>query len=218
MKKISIGRRLGLRVLQWILGDPELSRTAEINKILFERVADGRGSHKFTNPQVIIGDYTYGFHRECFISYHPEDRISIGKFCSIANGVRFIFGNHNLDFVSTFPFRALCLNGPSYADAISKGPIIIGNDVWIGASSLILSGVTIGDGAVVAAGSVVTKDVPPYSVVGGVPAKTIKMRFTKPVVDSLLEIGWWNWPIEKIKENIDLFYNKPDITVLKNLV
>ena len=209
MKKPTLLRRAGLRVLLWILGDEHASRTAEINRILYERVADGRQLARFSHPQVEAGEHTYGLKRESFFAYHPDDRVRIGKFCSIADGVRFVFGGHRLDTISTFPFRAICFGDAPHADATSHGEIIVGHDVWIGVNAVILSGVTIGNGAVVAAGAVVTKDVPAYAVVGGVPAKLIKMRFEPDQVAALEKIQWWNWPLEKIRANLDLFYASP---------
>ena len=209
MKKPNLLRRAGLRVLLWILGDEHASRTAEINRVLYERATDGRQLARFSHPQVEVGEHTYGLKRESFFAYHPDDRVRIGKFCSIADGVRFVFGGHRLDTISTFPFRAICFGDAPHADATSHGEIVVGHDVWIGVNAVILSGVNIGNGAVVAAGAVVTKDVPAYAVVGGVPAKLIKMRFEPDEVAALEKIQWWNWPLEKIRANLDLFYASP---------
>jgi acetyltransferase-like isoleucine patch superfamily enzyme len=173
-------------------------------------------SGPFSHPQIEIGNFTYGLRREAFFPYHPDDRVRIGSFCSIADGVRFIFGGHRVDTVSTFPFRAVCFGGLPHVDALSKGGIVVGHDVWIGANALILSGVTIGNGAVVAAGAVVSKDIPPYAVVGGVPAKVIKMRFGRHQITVLEKIEWWNWPIEKIKENLELFYDAPEAFIRRH--
>ena len=209
MKKPNLLRRAGLRVLLWILGDEPASRTAEINRVLYERAADGRQLARFSHPQVEVGEHTYGLKRESFYAYHPDDRVRIGKFCSIADGVRFVFGGHRLDTISTFPFRAICFGDAPHADATSHGEIVVGHDVWIGVNAVILSGVKIGNGAVVAAGAVVTRDVPAYAVVGGVPAKLIKLRFEPDQVTALEKIQWWNWPLEKIRANLDLFYASP---------
>ena len=102
-----------------------------------------------------------------------------GSTCSIGDGVRFVFGEHRTDRVTTFPLRAICFNEAPHADALSKGDIVVGNDVWVGAGAIILSGVKIGNGAIVAAGAIVAKDVPLYSIVGGVPAKVIRMRLSE---------------------------------------
>lgn len=155
----------------------------------------------------------------------------IGRFCSIAENVRIAIGNHPTSvFVSTFPsfyyntesqIGFTFHEGNSLFEGLNRYPkgekeyqVVIGNDVWIGCNCLILSGVKIGDGAVIGAGSVVTKDVDPYSVVAGVPAKVIKYRFEEEQIHSLNSIKWWNWPIDKIKSrytsfsNIDSFINK----------
>lgn len=140
---------------------------------------------RLPNPRYQIGEYTYG---------GP-------KVYDWGDG-----GNHRMDWVSTYPFLAITDHWPE-AEGISghpwsKGDVVIGNDVWIGNGVTILSGVTIGDGAVVAARAVVVKDVPPYTVYGGNPAKFIKRRFSKKVSKKLLETAWWEWPREKIVRNI----------------
>ena len=211
MTRIGLLQRLALKVLACSLGRTEDSSTAAINSLLYVRQFDGRRqAPPFKHPQITVGDHTYGLKRECFFSYHPDDRVVIGKFCSIADGVKFVFGNHSVENITTFPLQALCFGGPPHADAISKGPIEIEHDVWIGANALILSGVKIGHGAVVAAGAVVTRDVPPYAVVGGVPAKLIKFRFREDQILDLQKIAWWDWPIDKIRQNAAHFYTKID--------
>jgi acetyltransferase-like isoleucine patch superfamily enzyme len=211
MKKLGFLQRLSLKLLTKILDNTEISQTHPINALLQTRISDGRSlAPAFTHPQISVGEYTYGLRRDCFFPYHPEDRVLLGKFCSIAEGVRFVFGEHRLDSISTFPFRALCGEGLPHADALSKGNITIGHDVWIGTHALILSGVTIGNGAVIAAGAVVSRDVPPYAVVGGVPARLIRMRLDPHQITALENIAWWNWPLEKIQENIELFYDAPE--------
>lgn len=157
--------------------------------------------------RVSIGAFTYGLTAHNFLLFKVTDRVTIGKYCSFANGVLIIAsGEHNYSAISNFPFYAHYLNHGSDIDTFSKGHITIGNDVWVGAKALILSGVSIGDGAVVAAGAVVTKDIPPYAIVGGVPAKIIKYRFTPKVIKDLLEIQWWNWDDNVIAKNLDNFY------------
>jgi acetyltransferase-like isoleucine patch superfamily enzyme len=217
MNKPSLLRRLGLRTLLWILGREQASRTCELNRVLYERSADGRQLARFAHPQVEVGEHTYGLRRECFFAYHPDDRVRIGKFCSLADGVKFVFGGHRVDTVSTFPFRAICFKDAPHADASSKGDIVVGHDVWIGVNALILSGVKIGNGAVVAAGAVVTKDVAPYAIVGGVPAKLVKMRFEPDQIAALEKIQWWNWALEKIENNLDLFYATPAAFIQRHL-
>jgi acetyltransferase-like isoleucine patch superfamily enzyme len=209
--KLGFIRRLFLKMFQWGLDHPELSGTHKINKLIYLRSFEGRKySLPYFHPQVSIGEHTYGFRPESFFHYHPDDRVRIGKFCSIADGVKFVFGHHATNQVSTFPIRALYCGYAPHNDAKSKGNIKIGNDVWIGLNAMILSGVKIGDGAVIAAGSVITKSIPPYSIYGGVPAKMIKFRLREDQISELLKIQWWDWPIEKIRENEALFYGDVD--------
>ena len=130
--------------------------------------------------------------------------IEIGKFCSIARYVSIQEDYHNPDRITTYFLERNLLGEPLKDNAVvSKGKIVIGNDVWIGAGAQILSGVRIGDGAIIGAGAVVTKDIPPYAVAGGNPAKVIKYRFGQKKIDELLGLKWWDWPVEKIKENQD---------------
>ena len=131
----------------------------------------------------------------------------IGRFCSIAIDVTISLGNHRTDIVSTYPFSTLAPWWPEasgYPDRTTSGDVVIGNDVWIGKGVFISSGVTVGDGAVLAAGSVVTRDVPPYAIVGGVPAKVIKYRFSPEVIASLLNIAWWDWSDEEVARHLPL--------------
>ena len=142
------------------------------------------------------GKYSYNMGYHVLDGNHRGNKVIIGNFCSIAQNCIYILDHsHNIDTVSTFPF---CGNvaGPLRTKHIpppNKGNITIGNDVWVGLNCMIMGGVTIGDGAVIAAGSVVTKDVNPYSVTGGSPAKHIKYRFDYNIIDQLLDIKWWNW-------------------------
>lgn len=132
--------------------------------------------------------------------------LSIGKYCSISTQVLIFLGSeHRTDWVSTYPFPILWKEAGSIkGHPSSKGDVSIGNDVYIGYHVIILSGVTIGDGAVIGAGSVVTKDVPPYAIMAGNPATIIRYRFDEETIRRLLEIKWWDWPDEKVKENIHL--------------
>lgn len=173
-----------------------------------------------TNPNIKVGDYTMyndfvkdprEFEKNNVLYHYPvnRDRLNIGKFCSIACGAKFLFNsaNHAMESLSTYPFPLFFeewgLDRNDVADSWdNKGDIIIGNDVWIGYEAVILSGVTIGDGAIIGARAVVTRDVPPYTIVGGVPAKAIKKRFSEDTISSLLSLQWWNWSQEKIAENI----------------
>lgn len=168
------------------------------------------------NPNIIVGDYTYyddfenveNFEKN--VKYHFDfvgDRLIIGKFCMIASDVTFIMNgaNHLSKSVSSYPFAVFGKGWESAMDGKNypvKGDTIIGNDVWIGFNATIMPGVKIGDGAIIASNSTVVKDVAPYSIVGGNPAEVIKKRFTESEVELLLELEWWNWPIEKITKNI----------------
>ena len=172
------------------------------------------------NPNIEVGDYTmYNdfvndptlFEKNNVLYHYPinHDKLIIGKFCSIACGAKFLFNsaNHTLSSLSTYPFPLFFeewnLDKKNVAQSWdNKGDIIIGNDVWIGYEAVILAGVSIGDGAIIGARAVVTKDVPPYTIVGGVPAKSIKKRFSDETISSLLSIQWWNWSKEKISKNI----------------
>ncbi len=175
----------------------------------------------FTNTQKAyraynIGDWTYG--KPKILRYGSTSDVTIGKFCSIADNVSMIAGGeHHKDWVTAYPFPELFAEAKHFPGLpLSKGDIAIGNDVWIGRDAMILSGVTIGDGAVVAAGTVVTKDVPPYAVIGGNPGRILNFRFSDNQIESLLQISWWHWPLEKIQEawplllsdNIDQFIAK----------
>ncbi|MGI6483979.1 MAG: CatB-related O-acetyltransferase [Methanobacterium sp.] len=153
---------------------------------------------------VEIGKHTYGY--PTVYNWRKKHKLFIGKFCSISTGVKVIVdGNHRIDWISSYPF------GEKMGDVeknpehpFGKGDVEIGNDVWIGIDVLILSGVKIGDGAVIGARSVVTKNISDYEVVAGNPAKHIKYRFNKEQRDALKMIKWWDWPLEKIKDNINL--------------
>lgn len=172
-----------------------------------------------TNPNIIVGDYTYyddlvdseNFERNVLYHYpFIGDKLIIGKFCALATGVTFIMNgaNHKLDGISTYPFQIFG-NGwekvtPELRDLPYKGDTVVGNDVWIGYEAVIMPGVTIGDGAIIASKSVVVRDVPPYAVVGGNPARVIKQRFPDEVIAVLLDLAWWNWPIERITGCLEL--------------
>jgi acetyltransferase-like isoleucine patch superfamily enzyme len=168
---------------------------------------------------ITIGDHTYidNTHGTTkILCFKESDTVIIGKFCSIASNVRiFGGGEHNTTLISTYPFKKFFQNYDIDPNVISKGPTIIGNDVWVGMNSMILSGVLIGDGAVIGAGSVVTKYVPPYAIVAGNPAKIIRYRFIENQIEKLSKIQWWNWSLEKINANIDGFYDKPETFINK---
>lgn len=138
--------------------------------------------------------------------YSKINRVEIGSFCSIARNVSIQEFNHRMDRITTYFINKNIFKEKSFADEISsKGDIAIGNDVWIGAHSVILSGAHISDGVVVAANSVVSGYIPPFAIVGGSPAKVIKYRFSEDIIKQLLEIKWWNWDLEKLNTNRDLF-------------
>jgi virginiamycin A acetyltransferase len=171
-----------------------------------------------SNPNIIIGDYTYyddpedseNFERNVLYHYpFVGDKLVIGKFCALARGIKFIMNgaNHKLSGISTYPF-SIFANGwekvmPAMSDLPYKGDTVVGNDVWIGYEALVMPGVTIGNGAIVAARSVVTADVPAYTIVGGNPAKPIKARFSPDVVEKLETLSWWNWPISVITQHLE---------------
>lgn len=174
-----------------------------------------------TNPNIIVGDYTmYNdfvtdptlFEKNNVLYHYPinHDKLYIGKFCSIACGARFLFNsaNHSMTSLSTYPFPIFFeewgLNIRDVAKAWdNRGDIVIGNDVWIGYEAVIMAGVTIGDGAIIGTRAVVTKDVAPYTVVGGIPAKPIRKRFSEDIISALIKEQWWNWPEEVIAKNLE---------------
>ncbi|MCB0518772.1 MAG: CatB-related O-acetyltransferase [Lewinellaceae bacterium] len=183
-----------------------------------------------TNPQIIVGDFTYYDDFENVANFEKNvrylfdftgDKLIIGKFCMIASGVEFIMNgaNHLVDAVSTYPFSIFghgwesAMEGKTYP---FKGDTVVGNDVWIGYKAAIMAGVTIGDGAIIGAYSVVTKDVEPYAIVGGNPARTIRKRFPEEHIERLLNLRWWDWPLEKLTRHVqDLTGN--NIACLENL-
>ncbi len=168
------------------------------------------------NPQIVVGDYTYyddfenveNFEKNVkYLFDFTGDKLIIGKFCMIASDVEFIMNgaNHLTESISAYPFAIFggawgrAMEGKTYPH---KGDTQVGNDVWIGYGATLMPGVKIGDGAIVAAKSVVTKDVEPYSIVGGNPARVIRKRFSDDKIKLLLELRWWDWPIEKITERV----------------
>ena len=184
-----------------------------------------------TAPNIQIGDYTYyddpvdpaGFEQNNVLFNYPEfgDRLIIGKFCSIACGVQFLFNsaNHTKKSLSTYPFPIFYEAWDTSVSEITeawdnRGDIVIGSDVWIGYEAVILSGVRIGDGAIVAARAVVTGDVEPYTIVGGVPAKPIRKRFTPETIHRLERLRWWDWPREKLQLLLPLL-RRGDLTALE---
>ncbi|GAA4806823.1 CatB-related O-acetyltransferase [Litoribaculum gwangyangense] len=176
------------------------------------------------NQNIIVGDYTYyddfedvsNFEKN--VKYHFDfigDKLIIGKFCMIASGATFIMngGNHLTEASTAYPFAIF---GGAWQDAMegktypTKGDTIIGNDVWIGHDATIMPGVYIGDGAIIASKAVVTKNVEPYTIVGGNPAKLIKKRFSEDTISKLLQLKWWDWEIKKITENVEKLTSNPE--------
>ena len=174
-----------------------------------------------TDPSIEVGEYTIyddfvhdprDFQRNNVLYHYPinHERLVIGKFCSIACGAKFLFNsaNHTLGSLSTYIFPVLFEEWGLPVEDIpkawdNKGNIVIGNDVWIGYEAIVMAGVTIGDGAIIGTRAVVTKDVPPYTIVGGVPAKPIRKRFDNETIKRLLALKWWDWPVEKIHRNLE---------------
>ena len=184
-----------------------------------------------TRPNIVVGDYTYyddetdvrNFEKN--VLYHYDflgDKLIVGKFCQIASDVKFFMNGmlHMIDSFSTYPFMIFskeCQKKyPSDAKFPFKGDTIVGNDVWIGYNASFMPGVHVADGAIIGTNALVTKDVGPYEIWGGNPAKLIRKRFSDEVIELLLKIQWWNWDIEKIVENVDILISN-DINVLKSI-
>jgi virginiamycin A acetyltransferase len=182
-----------------------------------------------TRPTIVVGDYTYyddpddpeGFERNVLYHFDFEgDRLIIGKFCSIAAKTTFIMngGNHRTDWFTTYPFPVF---GQGWEKAMPeswphKGDTVVGNDVWIGYDATIMPGIQIGDGAIVASKSVVTRNVEPYTIVGGNPANPIRKRFDDNTINDLLTIRWWDWDIATITEHLSIICSA-DISALRQI-
>ena len=192
-------------------------------KKLYPRTGDSQTVYLksvVTDPAIEVGEYTMyndfvhdprDFQKNNVLYHYPVngDRLKIGKFCSIACGAKFLFtsANHALGSLSTYPFPIFFeewgLDAKDIRQAWDKrGDIVIGNDVWIGFEAVILSGVTVGDGAIIGTWTVVTKDVPPYTIVGGAPARPIRRRFEDAVIEKLEALRWWDWDEEAIRRAI----------------
>lgn len=171
-----------------------------------------------TRPNILVGDYTYyddigGAERfEEHVTHHYEflgDKLIIGKFCAIARGIEFIMNgaNHRMCSVTTYPFNIMGGGWekatPTLEELPFKGDTVVGNDVWIGQNVTVMPGIHIGDGAIIAANSVVTREVPAYRIAGGNPIQIIRKRFDDELIDTLLALKWWDWPAEKIFDNLD---------------
>ena len=182
-------------------------------------------------PNIEIGDFTYyddpdgpdKFAEKCVLHHYPfiGDKLIIGRFCAIAEGARFIMNgaNHAMSGFSTYPFNIFGHGWEKGFDPVTlskevRGDTIVGNDVWVGMEAVILPGVEIGDGAIIAAKSVVTHDVPPYAIVAGNAAKVVKMRFDDRTIRRLLAVAWWDWPVDKISRNLDVIRGA-DISLLE---
>lgn len=192
-------------------------------KKLYPRTGDKQTiylKNAITDPTIEVGIYTMyndfvhdpaDFEKNNVLYHYPvnHDHLTIGRFCSIGCGAKFLFNsaNHTVTSLSTYPFPLFFeewgLEKKDVTDSWdNKGDIIVGNDVWIGYEAVIMAGVTIGDGAIIGARAVVTKDVLPYTIVGGIPAKPIRKRYSEETISALSELKWWNWPEERIKRNI----------------
>lgn len=195
------------------------------SKRIYPRTGDSQTvylKNVITNPNIEVGDYTMyndfvndpaAFEHNNVLYHYPvnHDKLIMGKFCSVACGARFLFNsaNHTMTSLTTYPFPLFFeewgLEKKNVTEAWDNaGDIVIGNDVWIGYEAVVLAGVTIGDGAIIGVRAVVTRDVPPYTIVGGLPAKMIRKRFDDETITKLLQMRWWEWPEEMIAENIQL--------------
>jgi len=177
-----------------LIGDIEINEEANIySSVLKGNITVGRFT-SINGPNTSIISAVYG--------------VKIGAFCSIAKDVLIQEYNHKHNMISTAFVNKKIFNKSFKNDICSKGPVVIGHDVWVGAGSIILSGVKIGNGAIIGANSTVTKDIPAYSVVGGSPARVIDYRFSETVIERIGQLEWWNWSLEKLKNNIELFQNE----------
>ena len=180
------------------------------------------GERMFPMSIVSVGKHTYGMLNVYSYFADPFNRLVIGNYVSIASGVSFMLDiNHQIQTFTTFPLKTRLFK-PSPQDAVSKGPLIVEDEVWIGANAMLLSGVTIGKGAIVAAGAIVTRDVPPYAIVGGNPARIIRYKFSDDIINELLHIRLADIPEQKLRENIELLYQKiesvDDVIKIKKLL
>lgn len=203
-------RRMAARAAAWIVSLNRLRR----GKIGYTRTLLKGPSFDFPNsqlrgPDFDIGEYTYGLPT---VLPGIRAKLRIGRFCSIAEGVVIDLGwSHRTDLATTYPLWAFPEDWPRARDLnpldvlfVPKGDVVIGNDVWIGREAIIMPSITIGHGAVIGARSVVTKDVEPYSIVAGSPARVVRKRFDEKTIERLLVIRWWDWPREKINKNMHL--------------
>ena len=156
-------------------------------------------------PGVEIGRHTYGLIKESFFVPHKNVPVRIGSFCSVGPGVLFVCAaEHRVDTATTYPLRIIDGKIRNGAATLGKGPTTVGHDVWFGARCIVLSGVTIGNGAVIGAGSIVTRDIPPYAIAVGNPARIIRYRFPPEIIERLQASQWWNWSDDLIRERVAL--------------
>jgi acetyltransferase-like isoleucine patch superfamily enzyme len=191
----------------WWAGLPDWARSQLRRRINPANETRIHLAHLIARHGYLIGGASYGRPKVRF----PESRagLSIGRFCSIADGVEILLGgNHRMDWVTTYPFPEFPRQWPEAAGHMghqpSRGDVRIGHDVWLGSQSMVLSGVSIGHGAVVAARAVVTRDVPAYAIVAGNPARTIRLRFEPRAIEGLIAAAWWDWPKERIAKAMPL--------------
>lgn len=195
------GIKKGLATIAWRIANRH-------NKTVMNSLFDPR--------LVSVGNYTYGALNVSAAG--KQGRLVIGSFCSIAPNVWFVFNNeHHINCLSTYPFKVMAL-GDKRPEAETKGGIVVGDDVWIGFGATILDGVKLGQGSVIAAGAVVTKDVPPYAVVGGVPARVLKYRFDQEYIERLVEFDYSNITREYIEHNIGMLYKPVDSNLLDDIL
>ena len=182
------------------------------------------------NSQIYVGPFTYGFDRVEVRQWGGGAALKVGSFCSIASATIYLDGNHTVDWITTFPFARIFEDHEFYREigsveeftvkepATSNGDVVIGNDVWIGERVTIMSGVSIGDGAILATNAHITKDVAPYEIVGGNPAKVIRRRFSEEIVDLLLQLRWWDLPIDAIRDIKRHLLMAPSINLMHFLI
>ena len=171
---------------------------------------------------ITVGRYTYGFELLSVRQWGEGASLQIGAFCSLANATILLGGNHRTDWITTFPFGHIFADELGGQDIVghpaTRGDVIIGNDVWIGHNATIMSGITIGTGAVIATNAVVVKDVQPYEIVGGNPAKCIKTRFDADIIERLLTLRWWDLPVEDIRQVASTLSQAPTTQLLDALI
>lgn len=206
-------RRLLRRLLQG--ARQELGDAGAVDPVTGELFGSLTAAEAVACGRATAGPHTYGGYR-VDVGRGERAHVHIGDYCSIATGVRFVVGgNHRPDWVSTYPFRVLWGLSGAWTDGHPRPEedIVVGNDVWIGADALILPGVNIGDGAVVGARAVVARDVRPYAIAAGVPARELRRRFGDEHVEALLKLRWWEWPEEQVRAHVDLL-SSPDVETL----